>query len=67
MPLRRMLRAVSERLSAQAEGVDALATGRAEKMNESRMFSKIVVMDLLAGVAGARSAARFGTAIKEEL
>ena len=34
--------------------------------NESRMFSKIIVMVLLAGVAGARGAARFGTAIKEE-
>jgi hypothetical protein len=30
------------------------------------MFSKIIVMVLLAGVAGARGAARFGGAIKEE-
>jgi hypothetical protein len=35
-------------------------------MNESRLFSKIIVMVLLAGVAGARGAARFGVAIKEE-
>jgi hypothetical protein len=35
-------------------------------MNESRMFLKIIVMVLLAGVAGARGAARFGAAIKEE-
>jgi hypothetical protein len=35
-------------------------------MNESRMFSKIIVMALLAGVAEARGVARFGAAIKEE-
>jgi hypothetical protein len=30
------------------------------------MFSKIIVMVLLAGVAGARGAARFGAVIEEE-
>ena len=42
------------------------ATGRAKTMNEPRLFSKIIVMVLLAGVAGDRGTARFGAAIKEE-
>ena len=40
--------------------------GSWETMHEPRLFSKIIVMVLLAGVARGRGAARFGAVIEEE-
>jgi hypothetical protein len=53
-------------LAALAVVAAARRSARGKTMHEPRMFSKIIVMVLLAGVAGARGGPRFGTATKEE-